>query len=374
MTHHFWQFRRCRFGMVAVVLVALAAEKKDTSDWPQFRGSALQNGVAKSELPATLEEIWQFSTKDSIEAGAAIIGDTVYVASMDEHLYALELANGKEKWRYKANAFKAAPSVHGDRVYIGDTEGIFHCVDRQNGKKLWTYTTGGEIVASANFAGDSVLFGSYADETLYCLTLDGRVNWKFKTGGPVNGSPAVVDGRTFVAGCDAILHVIDVNTGKEISQLDLEGPAGASAAVDGNSLYVGTMNNQFFGIDWAKNSVSWRFEAPKRSQPFYSSAALTPQIAVVGSRDKNVYGIHRQTGHDVWVFPTRGKVDSSPVIVNKRVYVGSGDGNLYVLSLGSGEEVQRLALGKGITASPAVARERLVIGTVDGVVYCLGKK
>jgi len=52
----------------------------------------------------------------------------------------------------------------------------------------WKFETGGEIVSSANFAGDRVVFGSY-DSTLYCLTADGKLAWKFKTQGPVQRRP-----------------------------------------------------------------------------------------------------------------------------------------------------------------------------------------
>src|SRR5262249_26533848 len=163
---------------------------------------------------------WEFKAKDSIEGAAAIVGDAVYVPSTDEHLYALDLATGQEKWKYKAGPFKAPPSVRGDFVYVGDMDGAFHCVERATGKKRWSFDTGGgEIISGANFTDDSVIFGSY-DETLYCLTLDGKPRWKFKIAGPVNGAPAVVGDRTFVAGCDSTLHVLDTKTGKEVAAVE----------------------------------------------------------------------------------------------------------------------------------------------------------
>ena len=66
-------------------------------DWPLFRGNPLQTGVASSALPADLVVRWKFKTKDSIEAAAAIVNGVVYAGSFDEHLYALDLATGKEK-------------------------------------------------------------------------------------------------------------------------------------------------------------------------------------------------------------------------------------------------------------------------------------
>lgn len=370
------------FGSTALVATVFlsgtfAIAHAQAGDWPLFRGNAVQNGIAGEELPNNLDILWKFATKDSVENAPAIVGDTVYVASMDEHVYALALADGKEKWRFKPEKsapFKASPAIHNGAVYVGDTEGIFYCLDGATGKPRWKYETGGEIVSGANFAGQSVLFGSYADETLYCLSLDGKLLWKYKTGGPVNGSPAVVEGRTFVAGCDAILHVLDLATGKEQSQVDLGGPAGASAAVVGTSLYVGNMNTQFLGIDWKKSDVAWRFEAEKRAQPFYSSPAVTDHLVIAGSRDKYLYALDRATGKEVWKFQTKGRVDGSPVVSGKRVYVGSFDGNFYVLDLATGKELKAFKLGNSIAGSPAVTGGRLVIGTNEGMIFCLGAK
>ena len=118
---------------------------------------------------------------------------------------------------------------------------------------------------SANFSGDLVLFGSY-DESLYCLTKDGKEKWKFKTNGPVNGSPAVADGKTFVAGCDSSIHVIDIDKGTELNAVELTGQAAATAAVVGEQLYVGNMANDLQAVDLEKAARSlWTFTPPKQA-------------------------------------------------------------------------------------------------------------
>src|SRR5262249_47475164 len=157
-----------------------------------------------------------------------------YIGSLDDHLHAYDLATGNEKWKYKAVAFKAPASVKDGSVYIGDSDGIFHCVDAATGKVRWTFKTDGEIAGGANFSNDAVLFGA-GDETLYCLTMEGKERWRFKVpGGPVLGTPVVVDGRTFAAGCDSTLHVIDLATGKEQGSVELGGQIGATPAVVGD--------------------------------------------------------------------------------------------------------------------------------------------
>jgi outer membrane protein assembly factor BamB len=361
-----------RFAWPPVLAVALAACA--AADWPIFRGNALQTGVSADKLPAPLAVLWTYKAKDSFEGTAAIVHGTVYAASYDGQLVALALADGKVKWQYKAGPLKVAPSIKAGSIYVGDEDGLFHCVDATKGQKRWTYETQAEITSSANFEGDRLLFGS-GDQMLYCLSDKGKDLWKFKVpGGPVMGSPAIVQGRTFVAGCDSMLHVIDTSSGKEIGSTDLGGQVGASVAVGGDRLFVGTMTNQVQAVDWKKIEVVWTFEPTRHAQPFFASAAVSDGLVIVGSRDKNVRALDRQMGKEVWVFPTRGKVDGSPVIAGDRVYVGSLDGNLYVLDLKSGKEVQRLELGRGIAASPAIAEGCVVIGTTDGTLYCLGKK
>jgi outer membrane protein assembly factor BamB len=361
------------FVLVLFLPLVLAAEPAKQSDWLFYRGDPLQTGAIKSALPDKLEVLWQFATKDAIEGAPAVHDGVVYIGSEDENLYAVNLANGQEKWHYKAGPIKAPVSYRDGLVYVGDSTGMFHCIDAAKGTMRWKFETGGEIASGANFFGDFILFGSY-DESLYCLTKDGKEKWKFKTQGPVNGSPAVIDGKTFVAGCDSSVHVIDTAKGTEISAVDLGGQAAATAALDGTSLYVGTMTNQFHAVDWKASKILWTFQADKGAQPFFASAAVGEKLVVVGSRDKKVYAIDRKSGQMVWNFPTRGRIDSSAVIAGNRVYVGSLDSNLYVLDLEMGTLIQKIGLDGAVTGSPAIADGKLLIGTEKGTLYCLGAK
>jgi outer membrane protein assembly factor BamB len=359
--------------LVLFVPMAIAAEPAKQTDWLLFRGNPLQTGAVTTELPDKLETRWEFATKDIIEGAPAVHQGVVYIGSADEFLYAIDFAKGQQKWKYKAGPIKAPPSYHSGLIYVGDGNGLFHCVDAAKGTKVWTFETGGEIASGANFFADVILFGSY-DEVLYCLTKDGEAKWKFKTQGPVNGSPAVIDGKTFVAGCDSSVHVIDTAKGTELSSVDLGGQAAATAAVMGDRLYVGTMTNEFHAVDWKNGKIVWTFQAAKGAQPFYASAAVTDKLVIAGSRDKRVYALDRMTGTVVWNYPTRGRIDASPVVAGNRVYAGSLDGNLYVLDLAKGTLIQKIELDGPVTGSPAVADGCLLVGTEKGTLYCLGAK
>ena len=56
-------------------------------------------------------------------------------------------------------------------------------------------------------------------------------------------------------------------------------------------------------------------------------------MVYVGSNDANLYALNATTGTQLWSYPTRGMVQSSPAVVNCVVYVGSyaGDNNVYAI-------------------------------------------
>ena len=377
---------RCFFLFgIAAPMVAADTPNSDQTSWKSFRHDLNQSGVASSSLPEKLEKLWEVSLGEQILSTAAIVGDYVYVPCLSGELTCLRRSNGEKVWAYKtvenvaantfAPGFKSSPTVTENAIYLGDEEGMFHAIDRQTGKRLWKFETGNEIYSSAAVSNGQILFGSY-DNYLYCLNLDGTLAWKFGTQGYVHCAPAVVDGATFIAGCDEHLRTIDVKTGEQISELRLETYLIASPAVIGDVLYVGTYGSEVVAVDWKKQTVLWRYQTGNGDFPFHSSAAVTDNLVIVGGRDKYVHAINRQTGKKVWTFPTRAKVDSSPVVVGDRVFIGSNDGNLYELGLADGKERWKFNAGKPISAAPAVGEGVLVIGSEsrDGKVYCFGSK
>jgi outer membrane protein assembly factor BamB len=347
-----------------------------SSSWPMFRGNAQATGVAESDLPEKLELLWTFSSdKGGFESTAAIVAGRVYIGSTDGNLYALDLATGKEIWRFSTPlGFTASAAVKNGLVYIGDGDGKFYCIDAATGKKRWEFVTDGEIDSSANFHGDCVLFGSQ-DTFLYCLNAgSGKLAWKYQSQNQIRCFPTVVGDQGFVAGCDSRLHVIDLEKGVEVGDVSIDSPTGTSPAVLEKTIFVGTEGHTFFAIDPRDRKVLWRREPVDRGAAFRSSAAVTPAAVIVGARDRRLHAFDPKTGKPLWSFTTKGRVDSSPVIVGDRVFFGSGDGRVYAADIKTGAERWRFTAGGAVVASPAVAEECLVIGNDVGQLYGFGRK
>ena len=106
-----------------------------------------------------------------------------------------------------------------------------------------------------------------------------------------------------------------------------------------------------------------------------SSPAINDDVVLIGGRDKRLHCIDRAKGEERWLFPTRGEVDSSPVLCKDGgVIFGSGDGRLYCVNVADGKERWAYEIGSPVPGSPAVAHGAIVVGAEDGNVYCLGAK
>jgi outer membrane protein assembly factor BamB/beta-lactamase regulating signal transducer with metallopeptidase domain len=368
------------------------------ADWPLFRRGADARGMASGELLEKPELLWKkvlgvvggaggdgaggdgadrgdIAERDSFNATAAIAGGMVYLGGREGTLYALDLATGDERWRFKnANGFSAPASVRGGLLYLGDLDGKLLCLNSATGALKWTFAAEGPIENGANIYRDSVIFGSQ-DASLYCLdAATGRLIWKLVTDDQIRSFPTIAGDRIFVAGCDGKLHVVDAATGKPLAAVPLDGPTGCTPAVRGDRVFVGTEEGKFLGIDWRHAKRAWTYQHPDRKAGYRSSPALTDDVVVVASRGKYVAGLHPATGEQLWTLNTATAIDGSPVIAAGRAYFGSSRGRLHALDIKTGKQVWEYVAGGGFQASPAVAGGRLVIASEDGVVYCFGAK
>jgi outer membrane protein assembly factor BamB len=346
-------------------------------DWLMVRGDALGTGVARSTLPENLDKLWQFNVPMGAFSATPIVYDgTVFIGDLDGTVWAIDLANGKQRWKFKppeSDGFKASAGYRDGFVCVGDLGGVFYCLDAATGKKLWSRKAEGAIDGSPAFYKRRVIFGS-EDNNLYCVDLKtGKDVWKLTLPDQIQCTPAVLDNQAFLAGCDGSFHVVDLDKGTEVPPpVDIEGPSGQCPAIVGDTAYFGTEAGTFFAIDWKKRAVLWRWENAAHAELIASCAALADEV-IFASHDRHVRAVDAK-GKVLWAYPTHGRIDSSPVIVGDRVFFGSADGRIYALDRTSGKKVWEYEAGGSFSGGAAVASSRLLIASDDGIVYCLGAK
>ncbi|MFC1759137.1 PQQ-binding-like beta-propeller repeat protein [Planctomycetota bacterium] len=362
------------FVFCVAVSVGADDSAKANDSWPVFRGNSLCTGVAAASLPEKLDELWNFKVPDGAFDATPVISDSVvYIGDLDGAMFAIDLKTGAKKWKttIKDSGFPASPAIKDGRLYIGDYDGVFYCFDAANGKEIWKFSAEAEI-SSPNFHKDTVVFASQ-DSRLYSLNAaSGKLNWKFAIEDQIQCSPTIVEGRAFLAGCDAKLHIIDLEKGEAIASVDIHNPTGVTPAVLGDRVFFGTEGGEFLCVNWRTAKREWTYADENANQSIRSSPAVTDAAVVFGSRSKQIYALNPKNGKLIWKVPSRRGIDSSPVIAGDRVYVGVGDGNVMAINLKDHKIVWQYQANGGFGGSPAVANSRLVIASDEGIVYCFG--
>ena len=150
------------------VLVIAAALSASASDWPAYRRDARRSAVSEDRLDFPLALVWHQQSK--LSPRPAFEDPLKHPTDVD--------------FAYVRDASEPV---------LLDFDHAFHKVS----------------------AGGLVFFGSSADDSVRCLSLEtGEQRWAFVTGGPVRFAPHVVSDRVYFASDDGFVYCLDASDGK----------------------------------------------------------------------------------------------------------------------------------------------------------------
>ncbi len=77
------------------------------------------------------------------------------------------------------------------------------------------------------------------------------------------------------------------------------------------------------------------------------------------------------SNHTLWVFPTNGKVWSSPIVANGIVYFGSLDHHVYAVDAKTGSKIWDFTTNDHVYPTPAYYNNVIYVGSDDHNFYAL---
>lgn len=200
---------------------------------------------------------------------------------------------------------------------------------------------------------------------LYCVNVsDGQQVWNQSIpSGIPDSSPAVYKGYVYTP-----LSAYNASTGEQVLDYpDFQGYT--SPIVADGIIYFGSAFGSFYALNATTGSKLWRYLTEETSSP-----AVAYGRVYFESWDGNIYALDALTGTKVWNYtlnePSR-YMDSSPAVVDERVFVGGRDG-IYCLNALTGDKIwNHPTPGASSISSPAVANGYVYLGSIDGNVYAL---
>lgn len=193
--------------------------------------------------------------------------------------------------------------------------------------------------------------------------------------------PIIVGNRLFVTRNDGVVVSINRTTGKRVWMRDMGYLAASSPAYGEKRIFV-TILERTKGVRagrvasiWAKSGkVSWSKPLPSRSE---SSPMVVDHRLFFGTENGTVYAMRVDDGSVQWTFKAAGAAKGGLALNDGRLYFGTYGGHVYAIGQRRGKLVwhagtsgARFGLSAGnFYATPAVAFGRVYIGNTDGNMY-----
>ena len=158
----------------------------------------------------------KLTTEAQVTRSLATADGIVYGVNYANQLFAAAVRADHLTWVYEDDAaqFLSSPGLDAERVYVGSRDKHLYAVARADGKLAWKFLTGGRVESSPLVFDDAVVFGSN-DGRLYALDkLDGHEIWRLDLGENLAVAPSFAAGRIVIGGADGTLFVIKDGGGK----------------------------------------------------------------------------------------------------------------------------------------------------------------
>jgi outer membrane protein assembly factor BamB len=159
----------------------------------------------------------------------------------------------------------------------------------------------------------------------------------------------------------------------------------------GDRVYVGAVqasglsqNGMVFALDANTGAILWMFDNEQAMKPVFCSPELADGRLYIGEgfhedKDCKMFCLNARDGKKLWEFPTQSHTESTPTVIDGKVYFGAGDDGVYCVDAISGKKVWNYA-GVHVDTKPIVADSKLYVGSGVGdihqttVLLCLDAK
>lgn len=302
--------------------------------------------------------------------GITVDEETAYV-SFNQHVYAVNLSNGSEKWRYPPEAnnkitFFAAPELTPDgQLIVGGYDHNLYSINPTNGQLNWSFNQSKDRFIGSPLANEAGIFAPSADKSLYALDENGSLLWKFSTDEPLWAKPATDNACEciFLTSMDHHVYAIDGQTGElEWKSDDLGGAIVGTPefSIEGR-LYVGTFGSEMIALDPSNGNILWRYQTENW---VWSGPTQDNEVLYFGDIGGNLYALDAADGSELWKTKPNDKIVGTPLVIDDMIIFTTEANTVYAVDK-SGNPSWSQAVGGRIFSSPVAAGDMILVSPID---------
>ena len=273
----------------------------------------------------------------------------------------------------KYQGFYATPVVDRQgarpRVLLASYSGHVVSLDLETGAPAagWPekVDVGGHIVATPVLAGEVLYVANGRGEVRTVNTASGIVSAPILDAADrIWGAPALAGGVLFIGSLDGKLRAVAPD-GAERWSKGVGGAIAGDIAVDGDTVYAGTLESRVVALDAATGDERWHFDG---NNWFWARPLVTSETVYASTALGTVYAVNRADGQKRWESsPGSAEVHASPVLVGGMLVIADRDGIVYGLDPANGTKLwQQQQPGERFFADPLVLESAIFYLSQDG--------
>jgi outer membrane protein assembly factor BamB len=304
-------------------------------------------------------------------------------------VHAVDKASGTMRWTYDTRQDGEKVGFHGDPlitenlIIVGsdgsgaDAVAHVYAIERATGKLRWKYRLARGVATDIVRDGERLYAVSLSDNII-CLDVEsGRLAWTFASGSSnekqilARWTPALSEGHVFFGGLDGLVYALDAPSGRLLWKRDLGSPIWTPMLLLGGGLYAGTFDGRVHRLSEGSGEVLGQLDVG--GLPFGPLTAARDSIlllvvsddrgATLKAFDASLRRVHWSRD------PSAGKWTSGrPYLWEQNVLAGGGHGELAAISPTDGSVVWCSTL-QGMIRAIGAGGEVLYVGTLEGTVY-----
>jgi outer membrane protein assembly factor BamB len=410
-----------------------------------FRSDNARTGRCSTSIVLPIKKVDSVTTRGPIISSPIVVNDTVYVGCRDSSVYAFYKKT--KVWEFKTrNWIDAAPAYKDGKLYVGSRDGLLYILDAQTGDSLniivnnneqssspllydslivfgrggWNkninayninttrykwFRTNIQMVYSSAALKDSILcYGENSGSVVALNAHTGSFLWKYQTqGGCYLSTPSIENNVVWFSpgGYDIDIYALSLTTGKLLWKTR-SNTESLTQSIDPAFIrkllrfkpqtrkkivqkYLKNRSLNRSQMDYFESLTSGN----RSARSFIPYGGLATSSIAVG--EKNVFVVHMEYGHpkprftlsafdknsglEQWSYSEIRSciqlgVCSSPIVIDSLVFVGWGEGILYAFhSRKGGEPLMKDSLNGDIISSPVASKGKVFAATTAGVLY-----
>ena len=245
-----------------------------------------------------------------------VMGDAVLVVASDE-IHALDAVTGNERWRIPFDHQLTAPLTATTASILAVAEkGLVVAFAPVDGRTLWMRDLGAVSRFPPAIDGMRAVFALDDGRVVALQLMDGRVEWEQRLDGKLN-QPSFAPDRIFVGTNTNVLYALDNDNGRLAWRWKTGGDViGTSGDAKGGAYYA-SLDNVLRAVNRGNGNQRWIKEIPTRPllpPQVFGDAMIYEEIVVLTGVTSEIDAFAAKTGTVVGMYQPPSDLEGAPLI------------------------------------------------------------